>query len=93
MKLEQIQLLVSGRVQGVGFRAATLRTAVSLGLRGWVRNTEDSRVEILAVGEPSKIDQLLIWCGTGPRMARVDRVEIIERQAIESTLHQSFDVH
>ena len=70
MKLEQIQLVVSGRVQGVGFRAAAFRTASSLGLTGWVRNTPDERVEITAVGEPEKIDEFLLWCGSakdGPR--------------------------
>ena len=93
MKLEQIQLFVSGRVQGVGFRAAALRMAASLGLRGWVRNTEDSRVEIVAVGETGKIDQLLQWCGDGPRMARVDGVEIAGASAeLNRPQHEPFEV-
>ena len=68
------RILVSGRVQGVGFRYATLRQAERLGLRGWVRNTSDGKVEIAADGERDAVDRLVVWCRQGPPGARVSDV-------------------
>ncbi len=50
--------LVKGRVQGVGFRWFVHREAAEIGLRGWVRNTEDGHVEVLAAGEPEQLREL-----------------------------------
>jgi acylphosphatase len=69
------RLLVSGRVQGVGFRAATVHEARRLGLSGHVRNLADGRVEIVAVGAGEAIEALAGWLRTGPPLARVDTVE------------------
>lgn len=66
------RFLVSGRVQGVGFRQATARRAQGLSLRGWVRNLGDGRVEGVAAGEPSALEQLRAWLEQGPPTARVD---------------------
>lgn len=71
---EQVHVFVSGLVQGVGFRHATYRQALRLGLRGWVRNLPDGRVEALMQGERPLLDQMLEWCARGPAVARVDRV-------------------
>ena len=68
------QLLVSGEVQMVGYRAWTERTARELGVAGWVRNLDDSRVEIFAEGDAAAIDALASRCMQGPRYARVDDV-------------------
>lgn len=62
---------VSGRVQGVNFRAATARRAASLGIVGWARNLRDGRVEVLAVGAPEAVEQLLAWLHEGPPTAQV----------------------
>ncbi len=83
VKFEHIHLFVSGLVQGVGYRQAAWRTATSLGLGGWVRNLPDSRVEIEAWGSAEKVVELLEWCHVGPRMARVDSVEIVERKNLD----------
>lgn len=66
---------VSGRVQEVGFREATLRRAVDLGLMGWVRNAEDGSVAVHAEGAPDAVEELVSYLSEGPRGARVDGVE------------------
>lgn len=68
---------VSGRVQGVGFRASTCAEAVALGLVGWVRNTADGAVELEAQGEAGDVDALVAWLRAGgPLSARVDAVDV-----------------
>ena len=69
--------LISGRVQGVGFRAFTRRKAKKLNLRGWVRNLKDGRVESLAVGEKQNLDQFELILRNGPTHARVDKLEAL----------------
>ena len=66
---------VSGLVQGVGFRYATVRVARRLGLVGYVRNLPDGRVEVLAEGSPESVRELENWLHHGPPMARVDHLE------------------
>lgn len=74
-KIVRARVLVTGVVQGVGFRYATAGEARRLGLTGWVRNTSDGRVEILAEGQTDRIGQLVAWCRIGPSGARVSEVE------------------
>ncbi len=71
----RLHLVVSGRVQGVFFRQATVDEACSLGLTGWVRNRPDGRVEIVAEGSRANLEMLLAWAHRGPPAARVDQVE------------------
>ncbi|HRQ64735.1 MAG TPA: acylphosphatase [Xanthomonadaceae bacterium] len=66
--------LVSGRVQGVFFRASAVETARSLGLRGFARNLADGRVEVVAGGEVDALDALEKWLWQGPPLARVKSV-------------------
>jgi acylphosphatase len=68
------RFVVSGRVQGVNFRAATRAAAKGLGVRGWVRNLPDGDVELLACGSPPAVDQLERWLWQGPPVARVSDV-------------------
>ena len=68
--------LVSGRVQGVGFRWFVQEAATRAGVTGWVRNLADGRVEALAEGEPAAIALLESALRKGPRHARVDRLVI-----------------
>ncbi|WP_027073030.1 MULTISPECIES: acylphosphatase [unclassified Luteimonas] len=65
---------VDGRVQGVGFRAATRAQALALGLRGHVRNLVDGGVEVLAVGGDAAIEALAQWLEDGPPAARVQHL-------------------
>lgn len=69
------RFLVSGRVQGVFYRAGTREQAQHLGLRGYARNLPDGRVDVLAVGEGDAIDALERWLHQGPPMAEVAHVE------------------
>ena len=66
---------VQGRVQGVGFRFFVEAEARKLGLRGYVRNLDDGRVEVYAVGEEAKLDSLRLRLEEGPPASRVERVE------------------
>jgi acylphosphatase len=77
-----VHFLLQGRVQGVGFRWFVHREASELGLHGWVRNTEDGHVEVLAAGEAADLDELRASLRRGPRGSRVDRV--IEHSLAES---------
>ena len=67
--------LVAGRVQGVGFRAATRRQAIALGLAGFARNLEDGRVDVQVSGAPAEVARFRRWLERGPAPARVDEVE------------------
>jgi acylphosphatase len=69
-----IQVRIYGRVQGVWFRAWTVREAVKLGLAGWVRNRADGSVEALFAGPPARVETMIAKCGDGPPAARVDEV-------------------
>lgn len=66
--------VVTGRVQGVGFRAATRDRAQALGLAGWVCNRADGRVELRATGHDDALNSLRDWLADGPPAARVDDV-------------------
>ena len=68
------RFLVSGKVQGVCFRARARDEAVRLGVRGYARNLADGRVEVLAVGTEAAIDALERWLQQGPPLARVEQV-------------------
>ena len=77
-----MHFLVKGRVQGVGFRWFVHREAAEIGLRGWVRNTDDGHVEVLAAGEPDQLKDLALALGKGSRGSRVDQV--VEHELAES---------
>jgi acylphosphatase len=67
---------VSGRVQGVFYRASTRQRAIELGLRGYAKNLPDGRVEVLACGDPAAVAKLCDWLWFGPPAAQVSGVEI-----------------
>jgi acylphosphatase len=68
---------IHGRVQGVGYRVWSQRTAVELGLSGWVRNVRDGSVEAAFQGPDDIVAKMLARCATGPRGASVQRIEEI----------------
>jgi acylphosphatase len=70
-----VHLIIRGRVQGVAFRAYTVREARALGLTGWVRNRPDGSVELVAEGEQQGLERLEAWCHRGPSAASVRDVE------------------
>lgn len=67
---------ISGRVQGVTFRASTRRKAKELGVKGWVKNLPDGGVEAVFEGPEEAVKELVDWCHDGPRPARVENVEV-----------------
>jgi len=69
---------VSGRVQGVFYRATCVRKAQSLGLAGWARNLADGRVEVLACGDAAAVDALVAWLWEGSPASKVTAVETAE---------------
>ena len=70
-----LQIRVSGRVQGVGYRDALCMEAERLGVAGWVRNRADGTVEALLQGDAAAVEALLAWAREGPRAARVADVD------------------
>jgi len=72
--MKRIHVYISGRVQGVFFRAETQRTAKGFNLTGWVRNMADGRVEAVFEGDDGNVDKMLDWCHIGPSAARVKEV-------------------
>lgn len=69
---------VSGRVQGVFYRASTRETAKTLGVSGYASNLPDGRVEVLVVGEKAAVAALIDWLALGPPAAQVTKVEVHE---------------
>lgn len=75
--LSQAHVFISGRVQGVCYRAFTQDLAITLGLSGWVRNMHDGRVEAVFEGERALIERAILACKSGPSGAHVTDVDII----------------
>lgn len=78
---KRAHVFVRGRVQGVFFRANTRKEARKKGLAGWVKNLPDGRVEAVIEGEKAKVEELVSWMREGPRMARVEEVEVTFEEA------------
>ena len=74
------RLRITGRVQGVGYRAWAMRQAHALALRGWVRNRHDGSVEVLAIGDEDAIERMAEACRQGPFGARVTNVAVTEAE-------------
>ncbi|MEZ0329842.1 MAG: acylphosphatase [Dissulfuribacterales bacterium] len=73
-----VHLLISGRVQGVFYRASAYDEGRRLGLSGWVRNLPDGRVEALAQGSEKDVNAFVEWCRNGPPLARVTKIDVTE---------------
>jgi len=76
MEPARAHLLISGRVQGVCFRAYAEEEAQSLGLKGWVKNLLDGRVEVVCEGEKDDVERFVEWCHNGPPGARVRDIDV-----------------
>jgi len=77
---KSFHIVVSGRVQGVGYRYSTVRTAAKYRVFGWVRNNSDGSVELECEGNSKDIDNFIKWLKVGPAGARVTSIEIKEKQ-------------
>ncbi|HTX43440.1 MAG TPA: acylphosphatase [Methanocella sp.] len=87
--MKAIDVIVSGRVQAVGFRAFTRRNAIMLGVRGFVENLEDGRVHAVFEGDDHQVEKLLEMIRQGPRMSQVRAVRV---KPAEKTGYGGFDV-
>ncbi len=85
-------LLISGRVQGVGYRHNLRREALGLRLTGWVRNRLDGSVEALLEGPPDAVAALITWARRGPPAARVEGVAVREAGAADAGPFEGFDL-
>lgn len=83
------RFFVSGRVQGVFFRAGTREQAQALGLRGHARNLADGRVEVLAAGDADAIERLAAWLRQGPPLAEVE--DVVREPADDAGAGDGFD--
>lgn len=88
--MKKVRAMVSGRVQGVWYRAHTRAKAVELGVAGFVRNLPDGLVEIVAQGDAAQVDALMDWARIGPPMAEVTEVRV--REMAEKEEYNSFEV-
>ncbi len=76
--MRRVHVFVTGRVQGVFFRAACAEQAHELDVAGWVRNASDGRVEAVFEGPGPRVETMLDWCGHGPPHAHVETVDVRE---------------
>jgi len=84
--VKRVHVVVSGRVQGVFFRATCARLAREAGLNGYVRNVPDGRVEAAFEGPDAAVDRLVDWCRRGPERAAVEAVDVIEERPAGETM-------
>jgi len=82
--MKAVRLIITGRVQGVGYRDWAITTARNLGLRGWVRNRTDDSVEALIAGEDAAVAAMIEACHRGPSHARVDKVDVAPADAADA---------
>ena len=82
------RLIISGRVQGVGYRQWLIDAARAHGVSGWVRNRRDGSVEALVAGDTAAVEELLRACRRGPRLASVSQ---IEEQLADAPEHMGFN--
>ncbi len=88
--MRRVRIRLSGRVQGVVFRASCAERADELGLGGWIRNVPGGGVEAVFEGAEPAVAQMVSWCREGPPLARVDRIDVVdEAPAGESGFHIS----
>lgn len=81
--MKQVHLLISGFVQGVGYREFVRSNAKKLGLTGWTRNLSDRRVEVLAQGVEEDLKKLIVLCEKGPFLAEVKSIAIDWQEPVD----------
>lgn len=91
MAQKRVHAVITGRVQGVFFRAYTKEEADKLGLVGWVRNRPDGSVEALVEGEVPAVDRMVEWFHSGSPHAKVALVKVAEEKPVGEC--RSFEIH
>ena len=90
--MKQVHFFVSGEVHGVCYRYDSTKKAKELGLKGFVRNVPGGRVEVLAEGEESRINEFMTFCRNNPGYAKVENLEIKEEKEIKSSAFKNFEI-
>ena len=85
------RLHITGRVQGVAFRASAVTATQALSLAGWVANRADGSVEAVAEGDEAEVAAFIRWCHQGPPATRVDHVEVTD-EPVHGTLPEPFTI-
>lgn len=80
--MKTVHILIKGKVQGVFFRASAKEMADKLNVKGWVKNTAEGDVEVMASGEENNIYQFIEWCKHGPRRAVITDVIVTQKEAV-----------
>lgn len=80
--MKTVQILIKGKVQGVFFRTGAKEMADKLNVKGWVKNTAEGDVEIVASGEENDIYKFIEWCKRGPRRAVVTEIIVTQKEAV-----------
>ncbi|MBW2599769.1 MAG: acylphosphatase [Deltaproteobacteria bacterium] len=88
----RVHVFITGRVQGVFFRAETKKQALESGLAGWVKNLDDNRVEAIFEGSENDVEKMIDWCKKGPRFAHVREVKIVEESRPVGTRFEDFEI-
>lgn len=78
MAKRRVRVFITGRVQGVFFRAYTRDAAIRNAVAGWVRNLRDGRVEAVFEGDTEQVAKMIDWCRTGSPVSHVDDVQVLE---------------
>ncbi len=78
--MQTVELIIKGKVQGVGFRYFAKKKADELGITGWIKNEQDGTVKAVICGNEPQISAFVDWCRKGPAHALVTQVEMRERR-------------
>lgn len=89
--MSQAHIFISGFVQGVGFRQFVKRSALKLGLTGWVRNLPDNRVEAVFSGSKERIEKIISICRKGPFLSDIKSVDVIWEENPD-TAYKTFEI-
>lgn len=92
MKFIEMKLLISGRVQGVGFRYFTKTNAREIGVKGWVRNLESGEVEVLLQGDEQDVMKMVELLREGPFPAKVEDLKLVQKNDQPDEIENSFQV-
>ncbi len=87
--METVQLLISGKVQGVFFRDSARKVAQKLNITGWIKNRKDQKVEAMITGDEKDVKAFIDWSKSGPDTAKVEEVIVSKK---EQTFFKKFDI-
>jgi acylphosphatase len=91
VKNKRVRVLIAGKVQGVFFRMETRLSADRIGVKGWVRNTRDGKVEAVFEADEIRVAEMINWCKTGALLSRVSGIDVTEEEWIGE--FTSFEIH